>query len=186
MIKTKHLGAEINMSYDEYFDLYKQAQQKDCPYRAFMFDVANCKTNPKYREKYFDVIKLFLQKIKQQEILTDTKILRYNSNNMPIFESAGDDGRKFNPMILGDMFTVFVENGSISTQKLLALFAETCKQLDYNYKFHFATCMYESDSYIQGGTKLYKGYVPQILEKISKTNNFYIDKNYTDKGEEKI
>lgn len=174
------------MSYDEYFDLYKQAQAKQCPYRAFMFDVANCKSNPEYRIKYFDVIKLFLQKIKQQEQILQTKILRNNSNNLPLFESQGIDGRKYNPMILGDMFTVFVHNNTISTQKVLELFSETCKQLDYNYKFHFATCVYETDSYIEGGTKLYKGYVPQILEKISKTNNIYIDKNYITQGEEKI
>ena len=175
------------MSYDEYFDLFKQAQAKQCPYRAFMFDVANCKQNPEYREKYFDVIQLFLQKIKQQEQILGTKILRNNSNNLPLFENMPQlDGRKCNPMILGDMFTVFVENGSISTEKIKTLFAESCKQLDYNYKFHFATCVYETDSYIEGGTKLYKGYVPQLLEKTSKTNNIYIDKNYIDKGEEKI
>ena len=44
--------------------------------------------------------------------------LRYNSNNLPLFESEyGIDARKYNPMILGDMFTVFVENGAISVYK---------------------------------------------------------------------
>lgn len=175
------------MSYEEYMDLYFDAQNQNCPYRAFMFDIAKSKSNPDYREKYFDVIKLFLAKIKQYEKTTGTKILRHNSNNMPIFESEYCiDARKYNPMILGDMFTVFVENNTISTQKVLELFSESCRQLDYKYKFHFATCEYQTDNYSEGGKKLYKGYVPQILEKTSKTNNIYIDKNYSDKGEEII
>ena len=37
--------------------------------------------------------------------------------------------------------------------------------------------MYETNKYEEGGTKLYKGYMPQILEDLSKKSTFIINKD---------
>ena len=40
-----------------------------------------------------------------------------------------------------------------------------------NYDIHFQSCYYETDNYVDGGTKLYKGYVPRLLENLDKKNS---------------
>ena len=40
------------MSYTEYIDMYKLAQQKDCPYRASTFDIVNSRNEKQYIEEH--------------------------------------------------------------------------------------------------------------------------------------
>jgi hypothetical protein len=82
-------------------------------------------------------------------------------------------------MIIGDMVTYFVYNNSITTNKMINLFQYALKKYNIDYSFHFSTGIYETNNFVEGSTKLYKGYMPQILENLSKKNNFVINRNYS-------
>lgn len=169
------------MSYYEYLDMFNAAQQKPCPYRAFCFDVAGSKTNAEYisnRNKFFELIFYVKKQIRIIEHKQNSKILLCDENNKPLKQKHDDiNSNNYNPMILGDMVTYFVYNNSISPKKMQAIFADALNKFDIGYSFHFSTGIYETNTYADGGEKLYKGYMPQILEKIGKTNNIIISKN---------
>lgn len=166
------------MSYTEYFDLFNKAQKKECPYRAFTFDIKNSKTNGYDVFKFHNLISLLYKKLENYENQTNKKVVLNNKfNNLNIYRKDSNNLLN-NPMILGDMFTVFVHNGSISESKMIELFVMCLNELNIDYKFHFMTGKYETDHYELGNKKLYKGYVPAILEHFSKSNEIIIDKNY--------
>ena len=178
------------MSYSEYFDLFYAAQKQNCPYRAFTFDVVNSKRQTQYileHTKHLDCMMNIYALLEREERLTGKKILlkdRFNQkleNDTLILNS-----NVFNPMILGDMVTYFVYNNSITPERMLELFANNLKQFNINYPFHFKTGVYQTNSYGEGGTKLYKGYMPQLLEELSKKESFIVDKNYNIKKEKEV
>ena len=80
-------------------------------------------------------------------------------------------------MIIGDMFTFFVYENSITQNEIVDLFIKGLKKLNINYDFHFMTGKYQTNDYKQGKSLLYKGYVPQMLEHLSKNNDMIINKN---------
>jgi len=87
------------------------------------------------------------------------------------------NGNNYNPMILGDNCTYFVINGSIITERMIEIFCEALNEYNINYSFHFSTGVYETNLYQEGNTKLYKGYMLNILEYLGKKNNYIINKN---------
>lgn len=169
------------MSFDEYIDMFKDCQKKNCPYRAFTFDVVNSRNQPEYifaKQSFFDLVDTVYSKLNQEEIDTKTVILLRGKFNKKLEVTNNiQNMNHFNPMILGDMMTFFVHNGSISTDRMLEIFAESLEKANINYPFHFMTGVYETNDYALGGEKMYKGYMPQILERASKDTPIVISKN---------
>lgn len=71
------------MSYFEYFDLYKIAQTKNCPYKAFCIDVVNSKKvmkqDPKRQLKMFKLFDyISLELLKKNK---NSQVFRNNKNN---------------------------------------------------------------------------------------------------------
>ena len=171
------------MSYAEYIDMFIETQKQECPYRAFTFDVVNSKNQKQYieeRDKFhafvsylYSVLEIEEQKTGRQILLKDKFNVKYPNNGDRVH-----NGNVYNPMILGDMATYFVYNNSISIQRMLQIFAQGLREFNIEYPFHFKTGVYETNNYFEGGTKLYKGYMPQILEKLSKENEFIITKDF--------
>ena len=91
----------------------------------------------------------------------------------------------FNPMILGDMVTYFVYNKSITSERMVELFSQSLKEFNINYPFHFKSGVYQTNNYAEGGSKLYKGYLPRILEDLSKKQSFIVSKNTFEKDDSK-
>ena len=169
------------MSYDEYFDFFHKAQNKQCPFRAFTFDVVNSKKQNEYinnHENFLDCILYVYTLLEQEEKISNTKILlKDQHNNSPLNFNKFNNNLN-NPMILGDMATYFVYNNSISTKRMIEMFKTALDKFNISYPFHFATGIYETNDYTKGGEKLYKGYMPQILESLSKlTKNIIISLN---------
>ena len=169
------------MSFDEYIDMFKDCQNEKCPYRAFTFDVVNSRNQTEYidnPEKHFQFVSHVYSLLEKEEENTGKQILlRGKFNRKLVMGEAMKNGNLYNPMILGDMATYFVYNGSITTDRMLELFATGLKECDINYPFHFKTGVYQTNNYIEGGKKLYKGYMPQILERESKSTNITISKD---------
>ena len=80
------------------------------------------------------------------------------------------DQTTLNPMVLGDCACFFVNANSISKNEFINLVKHLMTKHKVNYDIHFQSCYYETDNYVDGGTKLYKGYVPRLLENIDKKN----------------
>lgn len=170
------------MSFDEYIDMYRDCQKKDCPYRAFTFDVVNSRNQPRYiteKQSFFDLMNTVYSRLLEEELDTKTVILLRGKFNQRLDISSNiQNMNHHNPMILGDMMTFFVHNGSISTDRMLEIFAESLQAVNIDYPFHFKTGVYETNDYSLGGKKMYKGYIPQILERESKSGEIVIDKDY--------
>lgn len=170
------------MSYNEYFDMFFDTQNKDCPYRAFTFDVVNSKNQASYiseHDKHLACLLHVYTLLEREEKLTGKQILLKDKFNQKLeCDRFIINSNHFNPMILGDMITYFVYNKSISTERMLELFSSSLAKFNVSYPFHFKTGVYQTNDYIEGGTKLYKGYMPRLLEDLSKKESFTIDKNY--------
>ncbi|MBQ4558129.1 MAG: hypothetical protein IJA61_01985 [Clostridia bacterium] len=172
------------MSYSEYIDMFYDTQNKECPYRAFTFDIINSRNQSEYinnHEKFLNCVYSFYDVLKEEETLTNSTILledRFNIKAKTHYLLADViDQNIYNPMTLGDMITYFVHNGSIKTERFLELFSNHLNKHEINFPFHFATGIYQTNEYKLGGILLYKGYMPQILEKIGKTNHSIISKD---------
>ena len=169
------------MSYIEYIDLFDIAQTKDCPYRAFMIDVVDSKKQPQYiidYIKHHNFLDYIFNLLKKEEVNGMQIVLNDNNNqHKGVFESKGINGNLCNPMILGDMATYFLYNNSITVERIIEIILLAINEFDINYAFHFATGVYETNDYGEGGSLLFKGYMPQILENMSKKNEIILTKD---------
>lgn len=176
------------MSYKEYFNMFRKTQLKECPYRAFMLDVVGSRTLEQYAKEnasFHEFIDEVYRLLLQEEANTNTQILLKDENNKSILGGRiGINGNLFNPITLGDMATYFVYNGSISSERFLELSVQAMRKYNITYPFHFSTGVYETNDYGEGGTRLYKGYMPQILENLSKGSSVTISKDTTFEMEE--
>ena len=177
------------MSYDEYFDMFYDVQKKDCPYRAFTFDVVNSKNQKQYilqHDKHIDCILNVYTLLQKEERATGKKILLTDKfNNKLEFDTPILNSNYFNPMILGDMVTYFVYNKSITSERMVELFSQSLREFNINYPFHFKSGVYQTNNYAEGGSKLFKGYLPRILEDLSKKQSFIVSKNTFEKDDSK-
>ncbi len=171
------------MSYNEYIDMFHEVQNRKCPYRAFTFDVVNSRNQTEYLEtratKFFEFIDCIYFLLESEENKESKRILLKDKFNRKFeITKSRENNNEYNPMILGDMLTFFVYNGSITTQKMLEIFATALTMCDINYPFHFKTGVYQTNIYAEGSNKLYKGYMPQLLENLSKKDDFITDRYF--------
>ena len=172
----------MSMSYTEYFDMFNSAQKEDCPYRAFMLDIVDSRHQEQYASEninHHNFIEYIYTLLQREEECTGKKILLKDRFNLPNLSNTitGINGNYYNPMTLGDMVTYFVYNGSITEERFVCLAIDAMRKYNINYSFHFATGVYQTNDYGRGGNYLYKGYMPQILEFLSKTNGKIVSKD---------
>lgn len=162
--------------------MFYNAQKKDCPYRAFVFDVVDSRHQEQYRVEYENhhACMDYVADLLEKEGLSTGKIvlLKDEFNYRELIGNAKLNGNLQNPMRLGDMIAYFVYNGSINNERMIQLFVDALNKFNINYSFHFSTGVYETNDYGEGGTKLFKGYMAGLLEDISKNNNVIINKDY--------
>ena len=220
------------MSHNEYFDLFKEAQKRNCPYKAFLIDVVNSGKvfeDPKsYFKKFmiFDYITIELLKRNCLRNNDNNKLLLiyktakfynehhynldkeyyfnfdnayyYNFDNalkqisnidkLQIYnnEDIESDCRSNlirNPMIIGDACCYLTNSNAISDEDFIQIVKNGIKKFNIDFEFHYLSGKYETDSYAEGGKKLYKGYMLQILEHFSKKEGKIISHNELEKLE---
>ena len=170
------------MSYDEYLNMFYEVQKKKCPYRAFTFDIVNSRNQTEYletRSKFFQLLDCIYFLLEQEEIKENKRILIKDTLNRKLdITQPIENNNEYNPMILGDMLTFFVYNGSITTPRMLEIFSTALTTCNIGYPFHFKTGVYQTNVYAEGANKLYKVYMPQLLESLSKKDGFIIDRDF--------
>ena len=167
------------MSFFEYEDLFIGAQSKNCPYRAFMFDVVNsrnCKDYLQNKDVFLSLVKEVYFLLEKEENKTKSEILLRGSYNIKnVTGEFSGLGNLCNPIVLGDSVTFFVYNEAIKPERMIEIFLSGLKKNDIKYLFHFATGVYETNNYNDGNKKLFKGYMPQLLEMLSKNSSVVLN-----------
>lgn len=144
------------MSWHEYNDLFYLAQDKG-NYHLFVFDIKNSRKgyDPVEIQRIIDAIS---NRLMDLEIKLNMKIL-----HLPYEKTRGyRDGR------LGDLFSVVIYRGTISSDVIYKIFTEEKHRLNINYEFHYDDCFYETDEWILGNTQYYREYAICFLEDRSK------------------
>ncbi len=170
------------MGYEEYYDLYLKAQENNAKYRMFCFDV---KDHLKLSEDtlYFKDLEKLTDNVTKDILLLEKKLKKkifdrdYNTifikkqENKATLSTSPLKFLMFNPNYMqGDLIYFCVYNGSISEEDFLKIFAKNYKKLNLNYVFHYATGLYETNNYIEGKNKYYKGYCFHQLNEIAHKN----------------
>ncbi len=162
------------MSYLEYLDLFKKAQNKDCKYIAYFLDIKNSKTEIKNSTdliKHFMFINSLTDKLspylKQDE---------FNVLNNLITKSKNIDANNNNPISIGDGVCYFFDKDKISTDKFKQIVVDCMKENSYKFDLHLNFAKYETNDIKEANSKLYKGYMLRILEEL-KSNSQIISIN---------
>lgn len=172
------------MSYTEYKDMFLDCQDT-APYHLFIFDIANSRNikdysrNSNISKLIFQLYKKIEQIEKQQNItilhrsplLIETTLQKEENNYHlePIKKEPIRQADLFEPFLtLGDTIGLTILRDSLDINTVYTLFDQTKEELGINYDFHYANGFYETDDYIEGNEKLFRGYAIQILATMHK------------------
>ena len=166
------------MAYDEYLDLYIAAQENpNAKYYVVSFDVIDSKKMPSEARRNLQldietIMKYVYEKLLEKEkelnreiVIKDDRFIRPWDNKSPSY-----NGNFIDPSIFGDNFQFTVLRGTVSKDEIIELVNEIKRKLNFNVEFHISDGYYETNEYAEGGTKFYRGYCLQTLERLHKPN----------------
>lgn len=163
------------MSYNEYFDLFLEAQENpDAKYYVVSFDTVDSKLlNSNDRRRLQDnidfIMKYIYEKLLEKEKLENRQILIKDERfYRPWDVGLHHDGNFQDPSVLGDNFEFTVLRDTISKKEIVDWFYECKLLLNIEEDFHIADGYYETNNYEEGSTKLFRGYCLQILSVLHK------------------
>ena len=166
------------MAYEEYFDLYLEAQKKDdAPYYMVSFDVIGsqqmtAEENIKMHENHTIIMKYVYAKLLESEKALNRQVVikddRFFKPWEPRVSGWTWNGNYMDPFSIGDCFQFTVFRDTVSKDQIIEWVNECAKELNMNEQFHIADGYYETNDYGEGGTKFFRGYCIQTLETIHK------------------
>lgn len=151
------------MSYDEYKDMYDKAQTTGL-YHMFIFDIIGSRNYGKeleYIERTSSSllynVYMVLKSIESEE---NIKVLHEIENPVITLD--------IEPFKFGDLYGFTVLRGSIDREKVYRIFEEEKNKFNIYWDFHKKDGFYETDYWVEGREKYYRGYCMQQLEYLSK------------------
>jgi len=183
------------VSYIEYYDLYEKCQDT-APYHLFVFDIADSKTlsrDTNYISEISLLIYKLYKKIEEIEKVQNRQILHRSSYiSHPVLKKDGKNlfylqapilphekrilqkEELYEPFQLcGDIIGLTILRNTLTEKEVYALFDQTKEELNISYDFHYDNGYYETDNYVEGGTKLYRGYlIPMLDDQHQKINKY--------------
>ena len=167
------------MAYEEYFDLYLLAQEKnDAPYYIVSFDIANSKflsgEENRRMHKNIDVIVKYVynklleieKKLNKQVVIKDKRFIK--PWEIGVSRWSGN-GNYHDPFICGDCFQFTVLRDTVSKKQLIQWVNECKDKLNMKEKLHVADGYYETNEWSERNSKFYRGYCIQTLETLHKS-----------------
>ncbi len=162
------------MSTFEYNDLYLLCQDTG-GYHMFTFDIVNSKkmdvsTRRIAQEKSIKLIKSIYQVLTELQDKLGRKILVFEDgfvdfdSQLPRYEF----GMKQEPFVLGDVFGFTIYRDSLDKDTILSIYEYFKCSLDIDFEYHLADGYYETNNYVEGGTKYFRGYCVDILSTLHK------------------
>lgn len=166
----------INLSTNEYNDLFLKCQ-KTGMYHIFTFDIVNSKkmTESDRYDAQFKLIELNLMMyrlIQEKEQKEKRKILVFEDGFTKLGElRLNNFGYKQEPFIYGDLIGFTVYRDAITKEEVLNIFNKSKSALNINFEFHLADGYYETNNWIEGNTKYFRGYCIDLLSNLHKPYN---------------
>ena len=165
------------MAYQEYYDLYLKAQENpDAKYYVVSFDVIKSKSlSPQENDilgSNIDTIMKYVygklidkeKELNRPVVIHDERFYRPWTPRTPHMLN----GNYRDPSVLGDNFEFTVLRGTITKEEIISWVNACKKSLNMQEEFHIADGYYETNDFEERGTKLFRGYCLQILEKLHK------------------
>lgn len=175
------------MSSIEYIDLFIKAQNNmDANFHMFTFDIVGSKnlSTEELLEAEGLLQKIIIETyniIYKKEQIDNKKILVYDKdfvrNDNIVTFIPHEFGLKIEPFKLGDMVGFTIYKNSLSKEDVITIFDTVKEKYNYKYELHYANGYYETNNYIEGNTKLFRGYCIDILSNEHK--KIYVKKRKT-------
>jgi len=161
------------MSTIEYNDLFFKCQNTG-KYHVFIFDIKDSKTIENRHEVQYQIIELIqnvYKRIQKQEEIEQRRILVFENDFVSLGEKTNGPGLKQEPFILGDAVGLTTYRDSISVEEVLKIFWEEKDNIGINIEFHIADGYYETNDYVEGNQKYFRGYCIDLLMNLHKEKN---------------
>ena len=167
------------MSTHEYNDLFLKCQ-KTGKYHVFTFDIEGSKkmtyngANERLEAQYkiFELAMMMYKIIQKKELKENKKILVFESE----FTKLGEPrlnvfGYKQEPFMFGDLIGFTVYRDTITNEEVIEIFNKCKKALNINFGFHLADGYYETNNWVEGKEKYFRGYCIDLLSNLHKPYN---------------
>lgn len=164
------------MSTHEYNDLFLKCQNSG-RYHVFTFDIVGSKKMEhkiRYDAQYkiMELAMMIYKIIEQKELKENKKILVFEDEFTKLGEyRLNVFGYKQEPFIFGDLIGLTVYRDSITTQEVIDIFNKCKKKLGIEFEFHIADGYYETNDWVEGKDKYFRGYCIDLLSNLHKPYN---------------
>jgi hypothetical protein len=153
------------MSYTEYNDLFKKAQNNG-NYMMFVLDISGSKNMDTRSRINANISSLKLLKYIYQQLSileTDHNVVILHHN--PIFNDENSHRLDLNePFHLhGYSYGFTLIRDSIPNEMIYKIIEDGKQELAINFNYHISIAYYETDEYVLGNTKYFRGYCMQYL-----------------------
>lgn len=167
------------MSTHEYNDLFLKCQETG-KYHVFTFDIIASKKLENRLEAQIKIIELILmvyRKIEKKELEEKKKILVFEDEFTKLGEKRLNIfGYKQEPFIYSDVIGFTVYRDTITNEEVINIFNSCKKALKIDFEFHVADGYYETNNYVEGNNKYFRGYCIDLLSNLHKPYNEEIRK----------
>ena len=169
------------MSTFEYNDLFLKCQQTG-KYHVFTFDIVDSKkmsfkTRYDAQFKIAELILMVYKIIEKKQLEENKKILVFEEE----FTKLGEErknvfGYKQEPFIYGDLIGFTVYRDAITSDEVINIFNKCKKILEIDFEFHISDGYYETNNWIEGTNKYFRGYCIDLLSNLHKPYNKQVRK----------
>lgn len=162
------------MSTFEYNDLYLKCQDTGI-YHMFVFDmIGSKKMSPQYRlesqykmielmNKIYETLEVLETKLNKKILVFDRDFVTYKSN-LPY----KGFGFKQEPFLFGDTFGFTIYRDSLDEKLIYDIYFKIKKELNIEFDFHLSNGYYETNNYLEGQKKYFRGYCMDLLSTFHK------------------
>lgn len=165
------------MSYDEYLDLFKIAQENNnALYYVVSFDVVDSRKINKEKRKILQdniniIIKYVYNQLLNREIELNKQVVIKDDRFIRPWDlkRLNNNGNYIDPLVFGDCFQFTVLRNTVSKEEIINWVEKCRKVLNMKESFHINDAYYETNNYEEGKDKLFRGYCLQILEESHKS-----------------
>ena len=163
------------MSTIEYNDLYLNCQDTG-QYHMFVFDIIDSKKMPYHyrceaQNKMIVLMNMIYEKIQEIERINNKKILVFEDDFVTYKSGITHKGFGFKqePFLFGDTFGFTIYRNTLEKNIIYQIYNHFKKTLNIEFDFHLSDGYYETNNYLEGNSKYFRGYCMDLLSTSHKT-----------------
>lgn len=161
------------MSTHEYNDLFIKCQTTG-KYHVFTFDIKGSKKmeiteRAQTQYKLIELNLMMYKMIQEKEKTENRKILVFEEGFSKFGEyRLNEFGCKQEPFLFGDLIGFTVYRDSITNNEVIEIFNKCKNALNIDFEFHLADGYYETNNWLEGNEKYFRGYCIDLLSNLHK------------------